>query len=62
MRDWRRYVPSIVRHLRADLKRRDPHWPAQLAALVAVLLYLQALQKTGSDGLSGQITGKTPVF
>jgi hypothetical protein len=33
-------VPSIVRHFRADLERPDPHWPAQLAALVTVLLYL----------------------
>jgi uncharacterized membrane protein len=39
------YVPSIVRHLRADLERRDPHWPAQLAALVAVLLYLTLPEK-----------------
>jgi hypothetical protein len=45
MRDWRRYVPSIVRHLRAYLERRDPHWPAQLAALVALLLYLTLREK-----------------
>jgi hypothetical protein len=32
-------VTSIVRHLRADLERSDPHWPAQLAALVAIILY-----------------------
>lgn len=41
----RDYVPSIVRHLRADLERRDPHWPAQVAALVSVLLYLTLPEK-----------------
>jgi hypothetical protein len=32
-------VISIVRHFRTDLERSDPHWPAQLAALVAIVLY-----------------------
>lgn len=32
-------MTSIVRHFRADLERSDPHWPAQLAALVAIILY-----------------------
>ena len=31
---------SIVCHVRADLERSDPHWPAQLAALVAIVLHL----------------------
>jgi hypothetical protein len=33
-------VTSIVRHFRADLERSDPHWPAQLAALVTIILYV----------------------
>jgi hypothetical protein len=33
-------VISIVRHFRTDLERPDPHWPAQLAALVAIVLYV----------------------
>jgi hypothetical protein len=38
-------VTSIVRHLRADLQRSDPHWPAQLAALVAIILYVTLPEK-----------------
>jgi hypothetical protein len=33
-------VPTIVRRLRVDLERQDPFWPAQLAALVSILLYV----------------------
>jgi hypothetical protein len=33
-------VSSIVRRFRLDLERPDPYWPAQLAALVAILLYV----------------------
>lgn len=36
---------SILRHFRADLKRSDPHWPAQLAALVAIVLYATLPEK-----------------
>jgi hypothetical protein len=31
-------VASIVRRLRVDLERPDPFWPAQLAALVSIVL------------------------
>ncbi|HMI22078.1 MAG TPA: hypothetical protein VK496_04085, partial [Gaiellaceae bacterium] len=33
-------MSSIVRRFRVDLERPDPYWPAQLAALAAILLYL----------------------
>jgi hypothetical protein len=33
-------VLSVVRRFRDDLGRPDPFWPAQLAALVAILLYV----------------------
>jgi uncharacterized membrane protein len=33
-------VPAIARRFRVDLERQDPHWPAQLAALVSILLYV----------------------
>jgi hypothetical protein len=33
-------VTSIIRHLRTDLGRSDPHWPAQLAALATIALYV----------------------
>jgi len=33
-------VSSIVRRFRVDLERPDPYWPAQLAALAAILLYV----------------------
>jgi uncharacterized membrane protein len=33
-------VSSIVRRFRVDLARPDPYWPAQLAALAAILLYV----------------------
>ena len=35
-----RRLTSIGRRLRIDLERSDPYWPAQLAALAAILLYL----------------------
>jgi hypothetical protein len=38
-------VSSIVRRLRVDIARPDPFWPAQLAALVAILLYLALPEK-----------------
>jgi len=41
MSSGRRERFSYVRRgLRIDLKRSDPYWPAQLAALAAILLYL----------------------
>jgi hypothetical protein len=33
-------VPSIVRLIRIDVRRADPYWPAQLAALASILLYV----------------------
>jgi uncharacterized membrane protein len=33
-------VPSIVQRLQVDFERADPFWPAQLAALVSILLYV----------------------
>jgi hypothetical protein len=33
-------VASLVRRLRVDLERPDAFWPAQLAALVSIVLYV----------------------
>ena len=33
-------MSSIARRFRVDLERPDPYWPAQLAALAAILLYV----------------------
>jgi uncharacterized membrane protein len=34
------HVSSIVRRFRVDVERPDPYWPAQLAALAAILVYV----------------------